>query len=148
MLVSGGSRGIGAEVVKLAHEAGASVCFTYLSGRAEAEALATSFGDRVMALRCDVGDPAALVGLVDACVRRFGGLDVLVNNAAVFRDNRCDGEDYESWRAGWLRTFEVNLFGAANLAWLAIPWMRQRGGGIIINVASRAAHRGELTCAD
>lgn len=149
VLVTGGSRGIGAAVVRSVHGAGASVCFTYRSGGAESDALCRELGaGRVMTFECDVGDSTALVRLVRACVDRFGGLDVLVNNAAVYADNPFDGADYEKWRAGWQRTFEVNVFGAANLAWLAIPRMLERGGGVIINVASRAAHRGELTFPD
>jgi NAD(P)-dependent dehydrogenase (short-subunit alcohol dehydrogenase family) len=148
VLVTGGSRGIGAEVTKSVHEAGASVCFTHLSGHAESAALVEHLGDRALSLKCDVADPIAARDVVDACVGHFGGLDVLVNNAAIFAWNPFDGPDYEAWRAGWRRTFEVNLFGAANFAYLAIPQMRRRGGGTIINVASRAAHRGELTFAD
>jgi NAD(P)-dependent dehydrogenase (short-subunit alcohol dehydrogenase family) len=149
VLLTGGSRGIGAATTRMLHEAGASVYFTYHTAEAQAAALIAELGgERVACVQCDVGDPAALPGLVDACVARFGSLDVLVNNAATFTENRFDGDDYARWRAGWERTFAVNVFGAANLAWLAMRQMRGQGGGRIINVASRAAHRGELTFAD
>jgi NAD(P)-dependent dehydrogenase (short-subunit alcohol dehydrogenase family) len=147
-LVTGGSRGIGAATVRAFHKAGASVFFTYLSSAAGAEALRKELGDRVACGRYDIGDHAALPGLVDACLSAFGALDVLVNNAAVFNLNRFDGTDYDAWRAGWERTFAVNIFGCANLAWLAMRHMRARGGGRIINVASRAGHRGELEFPD
>ena len=147
-LVTGGSRGIGAAAVRALHAAGASVFFSYLSGESESKALVRELGERVACARCDVGDHDALPGLVDACVAAFGGLDVLINNAAVFARNPFDGEDYAAWRAGWERTFAVNTFGCADLAWLAMRHMRSRGGGRIINVASRAAHRGELEFAD
>jgi 3-oxoacyl-[acyl-carrier protein] reductase len=149
VLVTGGSRGIGAAAVRMLHGAGAATFFTYLSSEERALSLVDELGgDRVACGRCDVGDADALPGLVAGCVERFGSLDVLVNNAATFLENRFDGSDYGGWRAGWRRTFDVNLFGAANLAWLAMREMRLRGGGRIINVASRAAHRGELTYAD
>lgn len=148
VLITGGSRGIGAAAVRALHAAGASVFFTYLSGAEESAALCAALGPRVVSALCDVGDHDALPALVDACVRAFGGLDVLINNAAVFDLNPFDGDDYRAWRAGWERTFAINVFGCANLAWLAMRQMRKQGGGRIINVASRAAHRGELEFAD
>jgi len=147
-LITGGSRGIGAAAVRALHAAGACVFFTYLSGEAESAALCAELGPRVASVWCDVGDHDALPAMVDACVSAFGGLDVLVNNAAVFDVNRFDGDDYRAWRAGWERTFAINVFACADLAWLAMRYMRAHGGGRIINVASRAAHRGELEFAD
>ncbi len=154
-LVTGGSRGIGAEIVRALHRCGAAVYFTYVRERERAWALARELGDRVAVAQCDVADSGALPGLVEACVERFGSLDVLVNNAAIFEENPFDGDDYERWRAGWARTFAVNVFGAADLAWLALRIMRTQAprgiGGVrgrVINVASRSAHRGELTFAD
>ena len=148
VLVTGGSRGIGAACVRALDRAGASVFFTYRERASEAEALRRELGERVEPYRLDVADGAALPAAVDACTARFGALDVLVNNAAIFAENRFDGEDYAAWRTGWRRTFEVNLFGAADLTWLAMRAMRARGEGAIVNVASRAAHRGELSFAD
>jgi len=148
VLVTGGSRGIGAASVRALHRAGAQVFFTYREREAEAGALRRELGESVEPHRLDVADGGALPAAVDACVARFGALDVLVNNAAIFAENPFDGDDYAAWRAGWRRTFEVNLFGAADLAWLAMRPMRARGEGAIVNVASRAAHRGELSFAD
>ena len=149
VLLTGGSTGIGAAAVRSLHESGASVFFTFLSGASRATALVDELGERVAATRCDMAAHDALPALIDACVERFGRLDVLVNNAAIFIDNPFSADDYAVWRAGWQRTFDVNLFGAAHLSWLAMHRMRaQGGGGTIINVASRAAHRGELTVAD
>ena len=148
VFVTGGSRGIGAAAVRAIHRAGGTVFFTYRDRRAEAEALAAELGEHADAYRLDVADAAAMPVAIEACIERFGRLDVLVNNAAIFRENRFDGDDLAAWRAGWRQTFEVNLFGAADLSWLAMRFMRANGGGAIVNVASRAAHRGELTFAD
>lgn len=148
VLLTGGSIGIGAAAVRQLHDTGASVFFTYRSHASEAAALANELGERVIAVPCDVAAHDDLPALVDACIARFGRLDVLVNNAAIFVDNPFSGGDYVAWRAGWQRTFDVNLFGAAHLCWLAIHQMRAQGSGTIINVASRAGHRGELTVAD
>ena len=147
-LVTGGSRGIGESIVRHLHAAGASVFFTYQARSELAERLASELGDRAATERLDMADFAAMPGLVDACVRKFCGLDVLVNNAAIFAANPFDGDSFDAWRAGWRRTFDINLFGAADLAWVAIRHMREHGGGRIINIASRAAHRGELEHAD
>lgn len=149
VLLTGGSAGIGEAAVRRLHECGASVFFTYLKHQQAALALVDELRDRIGCARVDVGNPDELPGLVHACLERFGHLDVLVNNAAVFEENPFEGSDYQAWRRRWQRTFDINLFGAANLAWLAIHQMRKQGqGGRVINVVSRAAHRGELTFAD
>jgi 3-oxoacyl-[acyl-carrier protein] reductase len=148
VFLTGGSRGIGAASVRALRRAGARVFFTYRDRAAEAEELRRRLGDEVIAYRLDVADADALPAALDACTAGFGALDALVNNAAIFAENPFDAGDYAAWRAGWQRTFDVNLFGAANLAWLAMRAMRERGEGAIVNVASRAAHRGELSFAD
>jgi NAD(P)-dependent dehydrogenase (short-subunit alcohol dehydrogenase family) len=153
-LVTGGSRGIGSAIARALHGCGASVYFTYVAERKRAEDLARELGARVATAHCDVADGAALPALVDDCVNRFGGLDVLVNNAAIFVENPFDGDDYARWRDGWQRTFAVNVFGAADLTYLALRRMRAAPPGPygvrgrIINIASRAGHRGELSLAD
>lgn len=148
VLVTGGSRGIGAAAVRLLHEAGANVFFTYRTDRVAAEKLAAVLRDRVAFAQCDVGDASALPALVHDCIQRFGKIDTLVNNAAIFEENAFDSTNYGEWQRGWQRTFAVNLFGAANLAWLVMTHMRKQKHGRIVNVVSRAAHRGELTFAD
>jgi 3-oxoacyl-[acyl-carrier protein] reductase len=147
-LVTGGSRGIGASIVRTLHEAGASVFFTFAGRRDEANRLATELGARAAFAQCDLANGASLPDLVAACVARFGGVTTLVNNAGTFGRNPFDGDDYAAWRTGWRRTFDVNVFGAADLTWAAMRHMRAHGGGRIINIASRAAHRGELIYAD
>ncbi len=149
ILVTGGSSGIGAAAVRVMRRAGASIFFTYLKNESRAAALARELGERVAYQYCDVADHDSLPGLVEACVGAFGRIDVLVNNAAIFAENPFVGQDYGAWRRGWQHTFDVNIFGAAHLAWLVMHQMRrQGGGGRVINVASRAGHRGELSFAD
>jgi 3-oxoacyl-[acyl-carrier protein] reductase len=146
VLITGASRGIGAATVRSLYRAGASVYFTYLDHVAEALALLGALGDRVACQCCDLAKPETLPDLIASCVARFGRLDVLVNNAATGAPNPFSSDDYHAWRKGWQQTFEVNVFGAADLTWLAIHQMRrQRSGGTIINVASRAGQRGDST---
>lgn len=149
VLVTGASRGIGREAAVRMAAAGARVAVNYHRSEAAAAEVVGRIGDdRAFAFRADVADPEEAAAMVDATVARFGRLDVLVNNAAIFDFNPFDGDDYAAWRRGWERTFAVNVFGAANLAWLAMRVMRRQGGGKIINVASRAAFRGETEFAD
>ena len=153
-LVTGGSRGIGAEIVRALAAGGMRVAFSYANDEASARALAHACGANVSCERSDVGDPDAHAPLVAATLERYERLDVLVNNAGIFGENPFDGDDYHTWRAGWKRTFDVNLFGAVDLAYHAMRAMRAQAPGPrgvrgrVVNVVSRAAHRGETTFAD
>ena len=149
VLITGGSRGIGRAAALLVGEAGASVAVNFVRGEREAnEVVETIGGECAMSVMADIADPAGVEAMIAAVVQRFGRIDVLVNNAATFEYNPFDGDDYEAWQNGWRRTFELNVFGAANAAFLAMRSMRRTGGGKIINVASRAAFRGETEFAD
>jgi NAD(P)-dependent dehydrogenase (short-subunit alcohol dehydrogenase family) len=148
VLLTGGTRGIGASAVRALHRDGAEIAFTYASNAESATELARELGDRAFPLHCDLGDYDALPGVIDACVERYGRIDVLVNNGAIFEDNPFFDNDYASWRRGWERTFSINLFGGVHLTYLALQAMRAQGSGKIVNVASRSAHRGELSVAD
>lgn len=149
VLITGGSRGIGRETSLLVGECGASVALTYSSRpEAAAEVVAAIGVERAVAIRADAGNPEDVERMVEEAIARFGRIDVLVNNAAIHSINPFDAEDYAAWQRGWRRTIEVNLFGAANAAFLVIPWMKKQGGGKIINVASRSGFRGELEFPD
>jgi NAD(P)-dependent dehydrogenase (short-subunit alcohol dehydrogenase family) len=148
ILLTGGSRGIGAACVRALHAQGASIAFTYNRDAAAAEQLCADLGERVTAVHCDLADHASLPQLLETAISRLGSVETLINNAATFDENPFFENSYDAWRAGWERTFAVNVFGAAHLTYLALQHMRARGGGRIVNIASRAAHRGELTFAD
>lgn len=148
-LVTGASRGIGREIALRLGEAGAIVGINYRSAESAAAEVAAAIGeDRSILLAGDLSNPADVERIVTSLTGRFGRIDVLVNNAAVFALNPFDGDDYASWIEGWKRTFDINVFGAANASFLAIRLMREQGGGKIINISSRAASRGELEFAD
>lgn len=148
-IITGSSKGIGRDTALMLAAAGASVVINHrASAREAADVAAIVDSDRALVVQADISDPGQVQRLVDETVSRFGRLDVLVNNAATFALNAFDQDSYDDWQRGWRRTFELNVFGAANAAWLAIRQMRRQGGGKVINVASRAAFRGETEFAD
>ena len=147
-LITGASRGIGKQAAIRMANAGARVAVNYYRSETEALDVVKQIGERAMAVGADVADSAQTEAMTEAVIERFGRIDILVNNAATFDMNPFDGDDYAKWQRGWQRTFALNVFGAVNAAYLAMRSMRANGGGKIINVASRAAFRGETEFAD
>lgn len=135
-IVTGGTRGIGLAIAQLLGARGASVavCGTDPGAIARAaEALGTS-GVRHLALAADVRDEDQVADLVRHTVDRFGGLDILVNNAGVGHFVPVAETRPEDWR----RVIDINLSGVFYCSRAAIPHLRARGGGWIINVSSLA----------
>jgi 3-oxoacyl-[acyl-carrier protein] reductase len=144
VLVTGASRGIGAAVAQEFAAAGDRVAVHYGASREAAEAVAASLaGDGHVVVGADLADPEAVRTMVTAAAEGLGGLDVLVNNAGVFTPHPITETTYEEWQRAWHDTLAVNLLGAANAAWCAVPHMIEAGGGRIVNVSSRGAFRGE-----
>jgi NAD(P)-dependent dehydrogenase (short-subunit alcohol dehydrogenase family) len=144
VLVTGASRGIGRAVAVAFAAAGARVAVHYRSGAAEAaETLASLPGTGHLTVAADLADADAVSTLVDTAAERLGGLDVLVNNAGVYLPHPIADVGYDAWQDAWSRTLATNLVGAANACWCAVPHLRARGGGAIVNVSSRGAFRGE-----
>jgi 3-oxoacyl-[acyl-carrier protein] reductase len=144
VLVTGASRGIGAAVAEVFATAGDRVAVHYGSSRAAADEVAGSLaGDGHVVVGADLGDPEAVRAMVAAAAEGLGGLDVLVNNAGVFTPHPITETTYVQWQRAWHDTLAVNLLGAANATWCAVPHMIEAGGGRIVNVSSRGAFRGE-----
>ena len=131
ILVTGTSRGIGAAILTALQARGGRVVG---HGREDS---ATALGE-------DLVDPAAADRLWDRALARLDGrIDVLVNNAGVFEPIDVAAEA-DAWRAAWARTLQINLQAAADLSRRAVLHWQGRGqGGRLINVASRAAYRGD-----
>jgi 3-oxoacyl-[acyl-carrier protein] reductase len=131
ILVTGSTRGIGAAIVEAL---GADVRSVGHGTRAT--------GPNVVA--ADLALPGAADALWETALDRLDGrIDVLVNNAGVFEGIAVDAPDAD-WHASWARTLQINLQASADLCRRAILHFRARGGeGRIINVASRAAYRGD-----
>jgi 3-oxoacyl-[acyl-carrier protein] reductase len=127
ILVTGTSRGIGKAIAEA------------LGGH-EVVGHSTAGGDGRVA--ADLSKPGAAAALWEEALARLGRIDVLVNNAGIFEGNPVDSRA-EAWVAEWERTMRVNLTASAELCRLAVLHCRQKGGGRIVNVASRAAYRGD-----
>ncbi|MGE0460378.1 MAG: SDR family oxidoreductase [Vicinamibacterales bacterium] len=139
-LVTGGTRGIGFAVAERLLSRGHRVAVTGTtpSGASRAEhALAERCGDpgRVLSLVCDVRDPAAVDLAMQTVVARFGGLDVLVNNAGVGVGAPVSELPHDEWR----RIIDTNLSGVFFCCRAALPHLKARGGGWIINLSSLAS---------
>ena len=129
ILLTGASRGIGAAIR------------TALVPAATVVGQATTAANDLIA--ADLDAPGAAIALWQAALDRLGSIDVLINNAGVFEANPID-QDADGWRDGWERTMRINLTASAELCRLAVRHWQDRGiGGRIVNVASRAAHRGD-----
>lgn len=144
VLVTGSSRGIGRAVASAFAALGDRVAVHYGASRDEAEQTVASLpGDGHVVVQADMGDADDVQRAVDAAAEGLGGLDVLVNNAGVFTAHPPTTSSYADWQVAWSRTLAVNLVGAANATFCALPYLIEAGGGAVVNVSSRGAFRGE-----
>ena len=144
-LVTGGTRGIGEAIVRALSDAGAAVAFT---GRDEQRLNSVATNERrVEAIRADVRDPAQAAAAVDRTVSELGGLDILVNNAGVGVFTSVAEMSIEQWHT----VIDTNLSGVFYCCHAAIPHLKKRGGGWIINISSlagkNAVNNGAAYCA-
>ncbi len=147
VLVTGGSRGIGAAIARAFADQGDRVAVHYGSSAAAAQQVCDSLpGEGHVSVQADLADADAVRAAVDTAADRLGRLDVLVNNAGVFLAHPPLETDYDQWQAAWSQTLATNLTGAANATFSAIPHLRAAGGGAVVNVSSRGAFRGEPNC--
>lgn len=137
-IVTGGAAGFGEGIVRTYVAEGARVVIADLD-EAKAQALAGQLGpDSALAVACDVASGPSVSALVRACVERFGPPDVVVNNAGTTHANRPMLEVDE---ATFDRMYAVNVKSIFHMAHAVVPLMRQRGGGVILNVGSTAGIR-------
>lgn len=144
VLITGAARGIGAAAARLAHQAGARVLL-HASGESDGAAKVADAIDQGTDdfLFEDFTLPHAGLRVVERAVEKAGRVDVLVNNAGLFTPSPLQG-DLETWDDGWMRTMAVNVQAPADACRAAVDHFRGRGeGGTVINIASRAGHRGD-----
>lgn len=143
-VVTGGSRGIGAAIVRMFAKAGARVVFNYQRARAEALRVVDECGGvgRCVALQLDLATIDAARTLMDAAVAQFGRVDVVVGNHGVWppQDMPIEKMSAEQWRT----TLAVNLDSIFGLVKYGVAQMKkQRGGGHVVLISSTAGQRGE-----
>ena len=139
-LVTGGARGIGAQIVRRLAADGASVVFTYQSSVDAAEGLAreaAASGATAVALQADSRDAEATAAAVAETVERLGGLDILVNNAGVASGAVIEEFTLEEFD----RLVAVNVRGVFAASKAAVPHLATADGGRIINIGSVNADR-------
>ncbi|WP_431915099.1 SDR family NAD(P)-dependent oxidoreductase [Nonomuraea jabiensis] len=142
VLVTGASRGIGRAVAAAFAAQGDRVAIHHRDSAKEAEDLLAELpGQGHAIVRGDLADPEAVRHMVDAAAGALGGIEVLVNNAAIYFHHPLAELSYEEWQSAWRRTLDINLVGTANVIWCAVQHMP--AGGRVINVSSRGAFRGE-----
>ncbi len=135
-IVTGGTRGIGKAIVLELARRGANVAFNYSKSADEAELLKAeieAMGVKAFAAQCDVAGTEAAANFVKESVAALGGLDLLVNNAGITRDQLILRMKEEDWDA----VIDTNLKGAWNFCKAAVrPMMRNENGGSILNISS------------
>jgi 3-oxoacyl-[acyl-carrier protein] reductase len=143
ILVTGGSRGIGAVIVSTLAHAGAHVVLHYGKHRDAAESVAAALpAGRCHLVHADLAAPGTTAQLWKESVAWQGHVDVVVNNAAVATSTRIE-DRLDQWESMWRETLQVNVMAVADICREALLHYRSRGGGTIINIASRAAFRGD-----
>jgi len=136
ILITGASRGIGADTARVFAGAGANVALLARSS-AEITTLAREIGPKAIAVPCDVSDYDAVAAAVEQTVGQFGGLDVLIGNAGVIEPiaHLADADP-----AAWSAVIDINLKGVFHGMRAALPVMLAAGRGTVLTISSGAAH--------
>ena len=141
-VITGAGGGMGRDAVQLFTQEGACVCAADVN-LAAAEETAASCGDAAFALSVDVADEEQVAAMMAATAERYGGIDVLYNNAGIMPED--DGSILETSAEAWQRVQDVNTKGVFLCCKHGIPFLQRRGGGSVINVASFVAIVGAAT---
>src|SRR5271168_2222997 len=136
-VITGAGGGMGRDASILFTEEGAKVCAADVNGAAAEETVAQCADGTAFALAVDVADEAQVAAMMGATAERFGGIDVLYNNAGISPDD--DASILDTSVEAWQRVQDVNTKGVFLCCKHGIPYLRERGGGSVINVASFVA---------
>ncbi|HNX15272.1 MAG TPA: 3-oxoacyl-ACP reductase FabG [Oscillospiraceae bacterium] len=132
VLITGSSGGIGAATARLFAESGYYVALHYHQSEGIAHSLEQEFGEYAFAVKADISDSAQVKAMFSAVLERFGGIDVLINNAGIAEFSLFTDITDEQWR----RMFAVNVDGCFYCCREALPYMISQKSGTIINVSS------------
>lgn len=136
VVITGASRGIGAEAARVFAAAGANVALL-ARGQSQVADLAGEIGERALAIPCNVARYTDVATALSATQGTFGGVDVLINNAGVIEPIAHLGEANPD---AWGEVIDINLKGVFNGMHAALPIMKSRGGGSVLTISSGAAH--------
>ncbi|MEP1096763.1 MAG: SDR family oxidoreductase [Cyclobacteriaceae bacterium] len=143
ILVTGASRGIGKALATKLAEAGATIAVHYNKNVRDAENLAHILGNESKAFQADLSKPDEASKLFERVTLEMGSIEILINNAGLAKTAAIDAKD-DQWTAAWDETMMVNLTSAAILSKKAVQhFLERKAAGRIINIASRAAFRGD-----
>lgn len=142
-ILFGAARGIGAAAARAFHREGASVVVGDILDVDGAALVAELGTERARYVHCDVGDPAQIEAAYLAADAAFGGVDVVLNNVGIARYGRVDELSLDDWEF----SLRVNLTAQFVSAHHAIPRLRARGGGVIVNTSSILGHASQKTTA-
>ena len=134
VLVTGSSRGIGKAIALLFAKNGAKVVVNYSKSEKEANEVVKEINkiSESISIKCDVSDEKQVKNMIDNIVKRFGRLDVLINNAGIVFDIPLFEKTVEQWD----KTLGVNLIGMFLCSKYAVPYIKKQKSGVIINIAS------------
>jgi 3-oxoacyl-[acyl-carrier protein] reductase len=140
-IVTGAGRNIGRAIALALAEGGASVVVNARGNRAEADAVAHEIeatGGKALVHIGDVADAAAVQAMADAAIEHFGGIDILINNAALRREKPFGEMSHAEWR----EIMDVTLDGAFHCVKACLPALKASGAGTVINIGGLSAHTG------
>ncbi|HWB46010.1 MAG TPA: 3-oxoacyl-ACP reductase family protein [Hyphomicrobiaceae bacterium] len=141
-LVTGGARDVGAEIARTLAREGAAVAVNYRGSKAGADATVAEIrnkGGKAAAYQADIADRAAVTSMVDAVIKDFGRIDVLVNNAGLAQRQRFLETTPEAWKS----QIDVGLYGVIHCCHAVAPHMVRQKAGRIVNLAGDSARVGE-----
>ncbi len=142
VLITGGSRGIGAACAVLFAKAGANVVITYTKNEKAANSVVENVkkeGRSCLAIKADISKYANANKVVKKTIKKFGKIDILVNNAGIWTYGKIGSMSEKVWK----ETMKVNLDGMFYLTNAVVPYMKKQLNGKIINISSTAGQRGE-----
>ena len=142
VIITGGSRGIGASAAILFAKSGADVVITYTKNAKSAKAVVNTvkkLGRAGFAIKADVSKPESAKKVIDQTMKKFDHIDILVNNAGIWTYGLIGSMSEKVWK----ETMRVNLDGMFYMTNAVVPFMKQQRSGKIINISSTAGQRGE-----